>query len=410
MQWAAIAALVTLALAGGPAPAGEARPVSAELDQAVYAPLAMGTADRDARDQAKGLTHPKAHIIRFDIGGVNLALAMDAADPDAPLPDRFLLVEGDDLDFRDARELKAETFIESEQFVGIKLLPVELSPMIEGREVKLHLAGIAQLDRKWKQGMAAFQAVSAVEARCDLGGKALAVRVIDGNLNHRYGDPPTGPTRTSPFAQGDTILVAGDTGAFTNPARKVFVGQPIFVNGQWFRIDVDPNGTRIDARPAEVVAGRLHLPHGQWSLIARRGNSFVHLGGGNSPRPLPAGEYSVQLFRQRLGDPNDGGPAWLLARAAGRPGDGGKALSVEAGATSKLALGTPITGRLEVRPGRGREGQTLISLTQVKTAGGLMVAALARSPSSIWERIDPPQVVITDAEDIQVHKADLEYG
>jgi hypothetical protein len=96
--------------------------------------------------------------------------------------------------------------------------------------------------------------LAAVQGKVQFGDKTHAVRLTDCNGNFNFSDAPliTGKEgEYSNLAMGDHLMVDQADDDFQKPLT-VAVGQPVRVDGKWYKIEYDPNQKQISAQPIDL--------------------------------------------------------------------------------------------------------------------------------------------------------------
>jgi len=245
-----------------------------------------------------------------------------------------------------------------------------------------------------------------LEGTCAFGDKAHPVRLIDGDSNLRLGDASSRikmDNRVVGVKAGDTLVLDTGAGKFQpQDVRKCFYGQPVLVDGTWYRVTVSPDGSKVSSAPLAVTSGKIKIPHDQWRATFIGETYILAAGGGAAPIDLPADRYLLADYQEIAKLPN-GEPA-VLERDGRRALYTGtaKAIDLPADKTVQVAAGSPLTGRVEaVQTGR----QVLLSLSLLDAAGAdVSDVAVAK------DRPAAPRIEIRDAAGKTVHKAAMEYG
>jgi hypothetical protein len=346
-------------------------------------------------DKARGLV--SAHSVVGQLrGALGVTVAVDATKADATKPDVIRLDFAGKGDFR-----KAPT-------AAIKMRPQQgnttignIGPAIvlvkrDGGSVPATVSGTY-----WKQGdrrgLSLMMSVAA-EGSCKFGAKTYPVRVIDGNGNLKLSDalkPPFRPSSVMPF---DRVLVGTDGGKFSSSAATSYVGQPIFVDGKLYTVDV--SDMKIKAAVMSVAGGKVKVDAPRWncSLIGKK--YFVSLTGGKAPIVVPPDEYVTANYTVYTGADPRKRCASIRGYGSYR---GGKAFTVAAGQTVTMQLGAPIeaTVMASVRSGKAR-----INLMMKDPLGGRISGII----NDAGKRPDPPTIEVINKAGKIVYTAKLAYG
>jgi len=129
---------------------------------------------------------------------------------------------------------------------------------------------------------------------CAFGSKTYPVTVIDGNANLALGDAPV--LLTAPDDQAVWGFTPGDLVLVGNLAQGVY-GQPLCVDGRWYRVTISPDAATISAAPVALGTGRVEVNGPLWSgLFAGKAGVFQVFGHG-AVVSLPQDDYQISDLR-----------------------------------------------------------------------------------------------------------------
>jgi hypothetical protein len=221
-----------------------------------------------------------------------------------------------------------------------------------------------------------------------LGG--VKVRVIDDNLDGRYGSPPK-TWRYPGLLEGDDqpdvdSVVVGESKMARPWSRLQKVGEA------WYELSPNEGGTDLLAAPAEVQSGTLQLDLKglpcAWLVVRGVGESAEDLfyelvNGGTNKVEVPAGTYELYAGEIALGKKDQ------LMKALILPGQSSRSWKVGAGETTKVELGMPLKLEFEVK--QTDEEITVVSPSIVVVGRG------GETYQRLWNCVLTPEVNIRKA-------------
>ena len=220
----------------------------------------------------------------------------------------------------------------------------------------------------------------------------MNARLIDGRLVIRPEDEAGVLRVSNGTLTGDTILVdVAPPGSAGRRLVEQLYGQPVWVDGKWYRITVSPDRTRVSATAVDLPTGRLKTDHNSWStrLVGENG-TFVAIGIAEPDGPaIPAGRYAVMGFHQYIRGEGVSGSITCRNRDVtdGRP----YIIEVRPGQTTLLKVGSPLTANLTAR----QAGGTITFQVMFTDADGGTVDALQTNRSD----------GLAAAPDLEIHDA-----
>ena len=385
---------------------GDLQPVKATPEEALGHQGIRGSSEPGAaRAKDDGTVNESAAIVTLKNGPLTIKVALDSRKPDAKAPDVVRLDftgrgRFDDTAAVPVKSGNGSTWDRGQGAFG----PASLDVPLNGKTVPVTVGGMY-----YKSGPNQFVGLSlctGLEGTCAFGDKAHPVRLIDGDSNLRLGDASSRikmDNRVVGVKAGDTLVLDTGAGKFQpQDVRKCFYGQPVLVDGTWYRVTVSPDGSKVSSAPLAVTSGKIKIPHDQWRATFIGETYILAAGGGAAPIDLPADRYLLADYQEIAKLPN-GEPA-VLERDGRRALYTGTATAIDlpADKTVQVAAGSPLTGRVEaVQTGR----QVLLSLSLLDAAGAdVSDVAVAK------DRPAAPRIEIRDAAGKTVHKAAMEYG
>jgi TolB-like protein len=346
-----------------------------------------------------GTVHSQARIFMIDIGKQRLAVALDAEKGDAQQYDILRLDPTGRGDFRQALILRRNCLVhkaakgeEQARFVyefagylpamdigGIKIAPGLVIEYTEGTALG------AGLEVRYELSTCAV-------GECRFGDKTYKVRFYDATGNLSVRDPARSPwdvNKPNMPEWGDWYCVDRyDDGQrvanYTNVAAdkmrydgKTWVinrkrlptaryGQPVQIDGQWWTVRVADDGRHVTAEPYTGPMASLQLDHPYWRMVLVGAESLVYVVGGREPVPVPPGSYRVYEYNESCRADPDFTSSNLEVTAKEIP-----AVNLKAGATTTLALGSPLRGPLRVEQ---KDGALLFHAAPLQDVGGRSVS------------------------------------
>ncbi len=346
-------------------------------------------------DKARGLVSESSVVGQLR-GALGVTVAIDASKADATQPDVIRLDFTGKGDFS-----KAPT-------AAIKMRPAQrnvtlgmIGPAIVVAKRDGGLVPVSLSGTYWKQGDRrglSLMMSAAAEGSCRFGTKTYPVRVIDGNGNFKLSDalkPPFRPSTMMPF---DRVLVGTDDGKFSSAAATSYVGQPIFVDGKLYTIDV--SDMKIKAVGMSGSGGKVKVDAPRWSCTLIGKKYFVSLTGGKDPIVVPPDEYVTTNYTVYTGSDPSKRSAAIRGYGSYR---GGRAFKVAAGQTVDMQLGSPIEATVMAS---ARAGKARINLMMKDPLGG----RISSITNDAGKRPTPPSIEVVDKAGKIVYTAKLAYG
>ncbi|NLF32906.1 MAG: hypothetical protein GX591_18715 [Planctomycetes bacterium] len=392
---------------------------AAAADDAVTADLRPGVAKPELRlrrdavylvdntfakpAEGAGTVHAGAMTAARRDAKVRIAVAIDATTPEAPAPDVLRL-----------------DFTGQGRFEGAPVVPLKSYPMGGGSFYAPFGPELITVQRGgeilpvWVEGFYNrsrgqrslwLETATAREGICRFGDRSCAVQVLDGSLNLAVND------RTA-FARdhdhrsigtiGDTLAIDVGDGSFAaDTVVRAFVGQPVQVDGRWYRVTVADDQKSLSAAPWTGPLGHLRIDHDDWWCLLIGDDSAVVVRGGRQDVPVPAGTYEVVEGRQILRGQRPGSLAWEAERNVAAA-----TVTIEAGRTAVLAVGAPIA--LKVRA--AVDGRRVSMDLEQLDAAGLPVSGITVGDAARGRRPPAPRLTVTDADGKIVHRGTFDYG
>ena len=376
-----------------------------------------------------GLVHPKATVIALASGEGKVMLALDAAKADSAEMDvvRF--------DFSGKGQFSAEQSLPLKKLntEGVKdALYWEFGPAVlkvAKGDVTLPVTVSGGYQSRGGQMFANVSAMSALEGKCQFGQKNYAVRIIDGGSNLCFSDAlpvrlkegKVSDVRSLATSMGDTVLLDLGGSGFAKGVKKTLFGAPVLVDGKWYELAVSADLKKVAAKPVEVQASQLLIPHEEWWAMLVGEQGVFYAAGGKEAVDIPAGNYALMYYDQKLGDGKPGGQLLIVDRDMVDEKQSVQVIAIAPGKKQELAIGTPLTASVE---GKVTESQGTrivngllqavgtkgaakqVELSMVLTdAGGRTVASF-----SLAGPTRQPTVNVLDAQGKQIASGKMEFG
>ncbi len=348
-----------------------------------------------------GTVWRKASVGKLEGGTGKIAVAVDATDAKAGDPNILRLDFTGKGAFGKCPTLPLTNTNKNGTFYS-RLGPSTLNVRRGAKSIPVRVGGFFYASGKNRQ--VRLDLNTALIGECRFGEKTYPVAVVDGDNNLRPTDPakvvrkPTGVQ----IAGGDTVAVTCGTGDAAT-VIKAFVGQPIFVDGAWYRVKIARDGSTIIAKPVARDTAHVTVSHEKWNGMITSGSSIIALKGGAGPFAVPAGRYQVVSYTETvLVDVKEGRRSAVLSCSPSKSGGMGKIQNLPAGETTELLVGSPVQVRVLAKA-RRRNVQLDFKMTDV---AGLGIDYLLNSQ----EKRPTPKVEIRDAKGKVVHSGAFEYG
>jgi len=225
-------------------------------------------------------------------------------------------------------------------------------------------------------------------------GDRAKIRLTGNRIEYQGRDPAPGC---------DVLIVDTADGSFAGSTAHAFLGQPVRVDGAWYRVELSDDGSTISAGPAAIETGRIRVGHDVWSMLLVGTKHVLKISGGRKPIAVPADRYAIVDYRESS-KPDPRGRRELL-RIGRRAvyAESVRTCTVRAKNVARLKIGSPLT--CEVVPSQADDG---ILLTMAQTdAFGDKIDVLRTADGKLQPA---PAVEIYDRSGELVHVTKLEYG
>jgi len=346
-------------------------------------------------DKARGLVNE--HSIVGQVRGVDdVMVAVDSAKADAAQPDLIRLDFTGTGNFKGAPTAKIKMRPSQRNVTMGVIGPASIVVKRGGQSVPATVSGTY-----WKQGERrglSLMMSTAAEGKCKFGAKTYPVRVIDGNGNLKCSDalkPPYRPSYAMPY---DRVMVGTGDGKFSSRAATTYVGQPVFIDGKLYRVEV--SGMKIKASPMSGAVGKVKVDAPRWSCTLIGKKYFMTLSGGKAPIAAPADEYVTANYTVYTGADPSRRCAAIRGYGSYR---GGKAFKVASGQTVDLRIGAPIDATVM---SSARAGKVRINLMMKDSLGGRISSIITDE----GKRPAPPKIDVVNKAGKIIYSANLAYG
>ncbi|MCK4850850.1 MAG: hypothetical protein KAT11_05830 [Phycisphaerae bacterium] len=410
-------AAVVLAVGVGWADGGELRPVACNPDLALFPGLMLrGRVSGTSETEVAGLGS-RAITGELELPGSKqksgIHFALDYSTEEAANPDMLLIdFNGNGKFDKDkAITLRPEKVQKSISYQAQFRL-TNMSAVRQGRTFPLLLREGIFCYGSGGQYMVIISFAPAVQGKCQFGQTEYTIRLIDNAGDFRfdckgaYDSKNPGPMRAG---TGDIVLVDTDDGTFTRSFTKAFYGQPMNVDGEWYKLSVSADGGRAKAEKVNVAAGEIQIDTDKWELVLHHKGELSLLAGGRDPLPISAGKYDI-MYCRRWSAPNDKGQRSCLMAADTEfiLGKGSAhSISVAAGKKTTLPIGSPLSTSMTTTL---KGGTVEFSLATPTIQPGLSVLIVTGDGADMYTRLDEPKVTVTDAKGKVIDEFTMEYG
>jgi hypothetical protein len=231
-------------------------------------------------------------------------------------------------------------------------------------------------------------------------GKTYKAAMVDAFTNGRFND-----ICWSRLGQGDVLLVDwnGDGKFDVSADEYVLVGDRYWRNGEWYRLHVSTDGTKVSFSPRDFELAPVLTGHEKfWMQVTSLTNTgSVQIEGTGGRVDLPVDGYSLYLCWAEAKDAE--GNTWRAEAVRGGPYP---KFEVKAGEENRYAFGPPLSVSLKASPeGSYQPGQTIRLQATIAGAEGKTYVVTRNGGSLTGPRIflapngEPmivPKVVLKD--------------
>jgi len=194
-----------------------------------------------------------------------------------------------------------------------------------------------------------LQLTVTAERQCTFGKRTYPVTVIDGNANLLLGDAPAVAAET--YTPGDLLLV-GHT-------AQGACGQPVYVDGHWYTVEISPDAATIRAMPVDLGTGQVMVDQPRWSGLFAGSHGAFQVYGGRKAVPLPPDSYQVVALY--LWEPGE-----TLHWAAPVLRNAERTVTVTAGQTAGLPVYAEARGKIIAKVAKDGAVTFSLALTDAK--------------------------------------------
>jgi hypothetical protein len=384
--------------------AGELTPVACEAD------LALGLRPLYIQNNAfkppladSGLVSSLARIVSASGTGWSFQLAIDSSTADAKAPDVVRLDFTGRGQFAGAPTAALKPMPSSEGLFRATFGPVEVKAAVNGAQVPMMVSGQYINLNSGQYRQLQLTLGTAMQGKCRFGDRELAVRIVDGDNNLQPGNAwqKRAFGKNVAIVPGDTVAVDLGDGTFAKDVRKACYGSPVEVGGKWYEVAISQDGKQVSAKQVELASGKVHIDHPKWSCMLIGDKLILPLEGGPEPVAVPAGAYVMRSYEE-FSAPNDKGQRARLTVGIPPAGKSSE-VTVEAGKTIELAIGSPLKGTVKAV----KQAQQLVLSLALTDAAGRPISLVMGYDGNTPPK---PQITVKDAAGAQVYQNTLEYG
>ncbi|NLF32907.1 MAG: hypothetical protein GX591_18720 [Planctomycetes bacterium] len=354
--------------------------------------------------EGSGTVHPGAMVATLDTPGGKLAVAVDAADREAKMPDIVRLDFSGRGRFEGAPVARLTAEPRGSDPFHANIGPDMLTVQRDGVDVPVRAEGHYYRSGSYRQIRLVLVCVR--EGTCDFGGSVRNVRLVDRTYNLAVNDPPRFARRNGrPVCEsrGDSLTIErADSTVPQQGPHQADVGQPILLDGRWYTFTISDDQTRITARPLAEPLGTLRIDHDHWWVNLVGDGRYLSIDSGDRTVPLPAGTYEVVRGGHLIHGDSSGTMMWA------NPGNVEPVMvTVKPGETATAVVGGPVT--LRVKP--TVQGRTVQMDLERMDVSGLPITDLTRNIKGVnVYYVTNPRMKVTDANGTVVHTGTFEYG
>ena len=392
-----LVACILPAAAAYAAEAGILKPVACDPADGPPLPSIYIGATMDKAPGTDAGIGPKAKVGTAASGGLTVAMAADFRDGDADADVIHLDFAGQGkFDAKKGIRL-VKQYSSRTDYYQATFGPAKATVVRDGKTFPLCVRGRYYC---YKTRHRAYLVVTAaVAGKCSFGGKLVDVRFMDCTGNFRFGDEPTSQSRGGTRPNGDMMLIGG---------VKVVCGQPVEVDGKWYKVSVSADGAKATAERTEVSAGKLAGSAGRWeAALAGGDNKALMVSGGRDPVAVPAGTYRLMYYQEFSAPDASGGRATVLSGLSEYSRGKSPTITIAAGETARLDVGSPLTATLTAS---ARGGTVRLGMGRPVLVGGVSVVSMTRHGGWVFTKPACPKLRITDEAGKVVDSVILEYG
>lgn len=252
------------------------------------------------------------------------------------------------------------------------------------------------------------QVVVQAQGTASFAGKTHAVRLVDCNGNFNFTDAPTpapGGGGYAGLAMGDYLSIDVKDDGFKN-ALTVPCGQPVQVEGQWYKIEYAADKKQITAEPVKLPVATIKHDQPLWSCKLANKDHTLILRGGTEAIEVPAGHYSLIEYSagEALKSKSEQGLEDSFVQVRGVNASTGKVQQIvlEEGKASPLAVGVPLQAKC-ISQTSGRDITFNMQLAD-RAGNKASVVFGPKAPRS------EPRVSVIDDSGKKVYENTLEFG
>jgi hypothetical protein len=402
-------AILTLPLLVGLASAGELKPVKMDTYHGTTTHHVWATSEFSDANGLSGVVNSRAVRIRCRLRGsrVTAWIVVDTKKSDDKAPNIARIVfDGKGDDFRKAVTATA-VMRKSGSNYHVTIKPFSADVLIRGKTIPVQIGG--QYNRFGNHRTMQLSVATAVEGKCDFGGKTGRVRIMDATGNLRVTDRCE-PSARYGYQRGDIFEVRFKNADGKSTVVKGPLGCPVKVDGAWWTVELSEDANSISAKPFNIPMCKVTLPDWRISGYLVNKERVVPLrssSDGKEVIEVPAGTYLLRncnLTRTRTTD--DKTRIWVdRISLDDRSGKG--PITVKSGKTTDLNVGEPLIASLDVHSMKGGfTGRRVRFNLKLTDCAGRRIRGLHIDSSQPEE----PTFKVTTEDGKLIYSNSLEYG
>ena len=391
--------------------AGEANYVKPEPAPPEFAVQLRGMQFVKSADDA-GTINPHAVVSDVLLSSVSTRktappkVAIDSSKPEDSQPDVVRLDFSGKGNFSEAPFLSLKINSSSDQVCQATFGP-EVVQIKRGQEA-LPVLVQGQYLKSPEYRYLSMQVLAAVQSKVSFGQKTHAVRLVDCNADFNFNDAPVPMGSNGEYfsmSMGDYLSIDLTDDGFRKPLT-VPCGQPVLVDGQWYKISYDSDKKRISAQSVQLPTATIQHDQPLWSCKLATKDRTLFLHGGKEPIEAPAGEYSLIEYTAgpAMNSLREDGIKDCLLFIRGRNVSTGKSqrIVLAEGKTCPLAVGVPLQAKCIAKA----NGKNITFNMQLADREGNSVASIL-GPGGKQEQ---PKISVIDDSGKTVYSNTLEFG
>ncbi len=249
-------------------------------------------------------------------------------------------------------------------------------------------------------------AISAIQADVKFGDKIYPVRLADASGNFTYNRPAKiVKGGAMPFlTSGDGMAIDTGDGKFGKDAQKCLVGQPVRVDGKWYKVAVSDDAAKITAEPLDAPMATIKVDSDQWNCRLISKDTVLDLRGGKDAIEVPAGEYFIQTYTVTgpTSAAAQGQTPAIVGTGVSAENYQNQPVNLEVGKTADFPIGTPLKASVK----SAVNGNNVVFALVFTDSGGHRTTSVTGNNG----RPPAPKFSVVDSGGKSVFESTLEYG